>query len=80
MKGYSIKFMAEHFQKHDVTIREAIKTAGYNYIFKEKKEEFFSKEAFNYLKNKYKPLVEVIEVPVYHNVYWEVIHSKMNFE
>ena len=79
MKGYTIKYMANNFKKSDVTIRKVIENSGYKYIFKEKKEQYYSSEVFNYLKNKYQPLVEIIEIPVYHNVYWEIIHSKMNF-
>jgi len=80
MKGYSIKFMAQHFKKSKETIQRTLNAAGYKYVFKEKQEHYYSIQSFTYLKNKYQPLVELIEIPVYKNVYWEIIHSKMNFE
>ena len=79
MKNYSIEELAKSFHKDNGTIRHQLKKGGYVPTSKVRRKHFYSIEAYYYLDSIYKKHVEIIEVPVYKNVYYEIIPSKMNY-
>ena len=79
---YTLEGFSRMFKRTDHTIAKLLRK---NYIFPTDKignRVVYDEKAFDFLKSKYETeiVVEFVPVPVYVNVYWEIIPSKLNFE
>lgn len=77
---YKLEDFSEMFKVDKKAIDKVLRKNMFKSVGNKGRKYLYGIDALNFLKYKYLTKIEIIQVPFYVNVYWEIIPSKLNFE
>ncbi len=78
MSEYTVKQLSSMFDVSESTISRVLRNGKIRYYTKGSKQMYFGTDALAFLKRKFKKIIQIVEVPKYYPIYYEIYQSKIN--